>query len=106
MKVNIADLFAGKKGIIFGVPGAFTPGCSKVFIVPYPVLVRELPVGGDLHVLHDVSRISLDGPLIPRVCSLHCSTQSDLLVLTKEKAQYTKCFCPLWLNCDKGPKWS
>lgn len=29
-KVNIADLFKGKKGVIFAVPGAFTPGCSKV----------------------------------------------------------------------------
>ena len=29
-KVNIADLFKGKRGVLFAVPGAFTPGCSKV----------------------------------------------------------------------------
>lgn len=31
-KVNIKNLTTGKKVIIFAVPGAFTPGCSKACI--------------------------------------------------------------------------
>lgn len=34
-KINTGDLASGKKVIIFGVPGAFTPGCSKVIIFKY-----------------------------------------------------------------------
>ncbi|KAM6158893.1 peroxiredoxin-5, mitochondrial [Rhynchocyon petersi] len=31
-KVNLAELYKGKKGVLFGVPGAFTPGCSKTHL--------------------------------------------------------------------------
>uniref|UniRef100_A0A8I6A9W7 Peroxiredoxin-5 n=1 Tax=Rattus norvegicus TaxID=10116 RepID=A0A8I6A9W7_RAT len=31
-KVNLAELFKDKKGVLFGVPGAFTPGCSKTHL--------------------------------------------------------------------------
>ncbi|XP_060110434.1 peroxiredoxin-5, mitochondrial [Heteronotia binoei] len=34
-KVNLASLFKGKKGVLFGVPGAFTPGCSKTHLPGY-----------------------------------------------------------------------
>ncbi|XP_020630178.1 peroxiredoxin-5, mitochondrial-like [Orbicella faveolata] len=34
-KVNVASLFAGKKGVLFAVPGAFTPGCSKTHLPGY-----------------------------------------------------------------------
>lgn len=29
-KVSIKQLFGDKKGVLFAVPGAFTPGCTKV----------------------------------------------------------------------------
>ena len=31
--VNIKDMFAGKRGVLFAVPGAFTPGCSNVCVM-------------------------------------------------------------------------
>lgn len=34
-KVKLRDLFKGKKGILFAVPGAFTPGCSKSHVPSY-----------------------------------------------------------------------
>ncbi|XP_044304533.1 peroxiredoxin-5, mitochondrial [Varanus komodoensis] len=34
-KVNVSSLFKGKKGILFGVPGAFTPGCSNTHLPGY-----------------------------------------------------------------------
>nr|ANM86847.1 peroxiredoxin V [Stygiella incarcerata] len=33
--VKLRDVFAGKKGILFGVPGAFTPGCDKTHLPGY-----------------------------------------------------------------------
>lgn len=36
-KVNIADFCANKKIVLFAVPGAFTPGCSKVSFTVFGV---------------------------------------------------------------------
>eukprot|EP01147_Barroeca_monosierra_P007710 gene7710-9916_t len=32
---SIRSVFEGKKGVLFGVPGAFTPGCSKTHLPGY-----------------------------------------------------------------------
>ncbi|KAJ1108532.1 hypothetical protein NDU88_005908 [Pleurodeles waltl] len=41
-KVNVAEIFKDKKGILFGVPGAFTPGCSKTHLPGYVEKAEEL----------------------------------------------------------------
>merc|ERR1712024_199357 len=41
-KVNIADECSKGKNIIFGVPGAFTPGCSKTHLPGYVAKADEL----------------------------------------------------------------
>jgi len=45
-KVNLAELFGNKKGVVFAVPGAYTPGCSKVGMLNLlaRILIRFLSV--------------------------------------------------------------
>eukprot|EP00005_Dracoamoeba_jomungandri_P001611 CAMPEP_0174251222 /NCGR_PEP_ID=MMETSP0439-20130205/1115_1 /TAXON_ID=0 /ORGANISM="Stereomyxa ramosa, Strain Chinc5" /LENGTH=156 /DNA_ID=CAMNT_0015331487 /DNA_START=36 /DNA_END=506 /DNA_ORIENTATION=+ len=40
--VDTADIFPGKKVVIFGLPGAFTPGCSKTHCPSYVVAADAL----------------------------------------------------------------
>ncbi|XP_025725577.1 peroxiredoxin-5, mitochondrial-like [Callorhinus ursinus] len=37
-KVNLTEQFKGKKGVLFGIPGSFTPACSKTHL---PVFVEQ-----------------------------------------------------------------
>ena len=40
--VSTDDLFAGKKVIVFAVPGAYTPTCSQAHLPGYVVLADEI----------------------------------------------------------------
>ncbi|MBP0047249.1 peroxiredoxin [Marinobacterium sp. AK62] len=44
--VNTADLFAGKKVVLFAVPGAFTPGCSLTHLPGFVVKADEIKSKG------------------------------------------------------------
>ena len=44
--VDISDLIASKKVVIFGVPGAFTPGCSKSHLPSFIDAQAELKEKG------------------------------------------------------------
>lgn len=62
-KVAMNQLFKGKKGVLFAVPGAFTPGCSKVEFSPFCCVffIIVLAIVDILFVL-----LILDSP--PRFC--------------------------------------
>ena len=42
----VGDLFAGKKVVLFAVPGAFTPTCSNAHLPGYVVKADELKAKG------------------------------------------------------------
>ena len=45
-EVTTADVFAGKKVVVFALPGAFTPTCSSAHVPRYNELLPELKVRG------------------------------------------------------------
>ncbi|XP_055036960.2 peroxiredoxin-5, mitochondrial [Misgurnus anguillicaudatus] len=44
--ISMAQLFRGKTGVLFGVPGAFTPGCSKTHLPGFIQKAGELRAKG------------------------------------------------------------
>jgi len=46
LQVKLRDVFAGKKGILLAVPGAFTPGCSKSHLPSYVADFEKLKAKG------------------------------------------------------------
>ncbi|KAJ7996755.1 hypothetical protein DPEC_G00240310 [Dallia pectoralis] len=45
-KVSMDQLFKGKKGVLFAVPGAFTPGCSKTHLPGFVEQAAQLKSKG------------------------------------------------------------
>lgn len=59
-KINIADLCNGKKIVLFAVPGAFTPGCSKTHLPGYVNAADTLKKEG----VSDIVCVSVNDPYV------------------------------------------
>ena len=83
---DMATLFAGKKGVIFAVPGAFTPGCSKTHLPGYIADAEAIKAKGiDLIVCIAVNDV--------HVMSAWGESQDvgdKILMLADPAAEYTK----------------
>lgn len=59
-KVNLAEISANKKVIVFAVPGAFTPGCSKTHVPGYVQKAEELKKSG----IAEIFCVSVNDPFV------------------------------------------
>ncbi|CAF1006543.1 unnamed protein product [Rotaria sp. Silwood1] len=85
-KVNITDVFAGKKGILFGVPGAFTPGCSKTHLPGYVKSAKEFQkLGYDTIVC-----VTVNDPFVCQAWAKQHNAEGQVRVLADPDAKFTK----------------
>ncbi|XP_073680663.1 peroxiredoxin-5, mitochondrial [Garra rufa] len=60
--ISMAQLFRGKRGVLFGVPGAFTPGCSKSHLPGFIQMSEDLRARG--------------------ICEIACISVNDAFVMS------------------------
>eukprot|EP00126_Sphaerothecum_destruens_P003463 Sdes_comp17209_c0_seq1m6392 len=85
-KVNLAKLSQGKKIVVFGVPGAFTPGCSKTHLPGYLQDLEKYKSKG----VSDVVCISVNDPFVMDAWSQHSNAAGKIRMLADPQAEFVK----------------
>ena len=91
---NIQELFAGKKVVLFAVPGAFTPTCSEAHLPGYVVHADTFKAKGvDL-----IACVAVNDAFVMKAWG-EAQNASELLMLADGDASFTKA---LGLEMDTG----
>lgn len=82
---DVIELFAGKKVVLFAVPGAFTPTCSEAHLPGYVVLADKFQEKGvDL-----IACVSVNDAFVMKAWG-EAQNASELLMLGDGDASFTK----------------
>ncbi|KAH1019875.1 peroxiredoxin-5, mitochondrial [Dendroctonus ponderosae] len=95
-KVNLGELTKGKKVIVFAVPGAFTPGCSKTHLPGYVAKAAELKQQG----ISDIICVSVNDPFVMAAWAKDQGTVGKIRLLADPSAALAKA---LDLTVDIAP---
>ncbi|KAI4462845.1 peroxiredoxin [Holotrichia oblita] len=85
-KVNIAKLSEGKKIVIFAVPGAFTPGCSKTHLPGYVKKADEMKKQG----VSEIVCVSVNDPFVMAAWGKDQGVDGKIRMLADPQGAFTK----------------
>nr|AAM49795.1 peroxiredoxin [Pyrocoelia rufa] len=85
-KVNLNELSAGKKIIVFAVPGAFTPGCSKTHLPGYVKKAEELKLQG----ISEIACVAVNDPFVMSAWGKEHNVNGKIRMLADTQATFTK----------------
>ncbi|KAM6983561.1 peroxiredoxin-5, mitochondrial [Tautogolabrus adspersus] len=85
-KVSMDQLFKGKKGVLFAVPGAFTPGCSKTHLPGFVQQAADLKSKG----IQEVACISVNDAFVMAAWGKEHGTDGKVRMLADPTGAFTK----------------
>ena len=94
---NVADLTKGKKVVIFGLPGAFTPTCSAKHVPSYLTNYDKLKARG----VDEIICMSVNDPFVMGAWGREQKSAGKVRMLADGSADYTKA---LGLELDLAAK--
>ena len=83
---NVEDLTKGKKVVIFGLPGAFTPTCSAKHVPSYLADYDKLKAKG----VNDIICISVNDPFVMGAWAREQKSAGKVRMMADGSAAYTK----------------
>ncbi|KAG7464445.1 hypothetical protein MATL_G00165710 [Megalops atlanticus] len=85
-KVSMDHLFKGKKGVLFAVPGAFTPGCSKTHLPGFVEQAAALRSKG----VEEVACISVNDAFVMAAWGKEHGAEGKVRMLADPTGSFTK----------------
>ncbi|KZC06799.1 PREDICTED: peroxiredoxin-5, mitochondrial [Dufourea novaeangliae] len=84
-KVNLAKIASGKKIVVFAVPGAFTPGCSKTHLPGYIQKAEALRSKG----IAEIFCIAVNDPFVMAAWGKEHGAEGKVRMLADPTCQFT-----------------
>ncbi|XP_076174090.1 peroxiredoxin 5 [Ptiloglossa arizonensis] len=84
-KVNLAKIATGKKIVVFAVPGAFTPGCSKTHLPGFIQKAGDLKAKG----ITEIFCVSINDPFVMAAWGKDHKAEGKVRMLADPTGQFT-----------------
>ena len=85
-EVSIKEIIAGKKTILFGLPGAFTPTCSQKHLPGFINASQKLKEKG----IKNVACISVNDPFVMDAWGKSQKLNDEVILLADVQGEFTK----------------
>ena len=85
-ELNIADYVAGKKVVLFAVPGAFTPSCSEQHLPGYISHANEIKAKG----IDEIICIAMNDPFVMKHWGEAAGAKGNVTMIPDGNGDFTK----------------